>query len=134
MTTLTMVGCTPSTAAVARRRSSVRTRTRRRSFPDDDIKTLSSVDTNATATEEEEEVIWSVSVCFLSLSLSRTFTAEASQSNYDMKSIVSKAAGNYSRLQFSTMELVSSLSPFSLLPFASSRAKEKNRYIRKRTN
>ena len=55
MTTLAMVGCTPSTAAVARRRSSVRTRTRRRSFPDDDIKTLSSVDTNATATEEEEE-------------------------------------------------------------------------------
>ena len=55
MTTLAMVGCTPSTAAVARRRSSVRTRTRRRSFPDDDIKTLSSVDTNATATEEEED-------------------------------------------------------------------------------
>ena len=56
-----------------------------------------------------------------------------------MKSIVSKAAGNYSRLQFSTMELVSSLSPFSLLPFASSRAKKIDmytgcRYIRKRTN
>ena len=54
MTTISMIGCTPSTAAVARRRSSIRTCTRQRSFPDDDI-TLSVVDTNTTATEEEEE-------------------------------------------------------------------------------